>query len=355
MSKPLAPFSCSYTPNFPELLHALNCAIALSTYQANKVVFLSAPTPEKMVQLPRTFNKAMGISVRDDKLAVATIDELVILKNTPSLALKYPNQPNTYDSLFVPRTSYHTGQLDLHDVEWGAAGLWAVNTRFSCLSLITDAYSFEPQWKPHFISKLLPEDRCHLNGMAMANGAPKYVSALGQGDVAGSWRENKTGGGVIMDVDSNEIVVSGLGMPHTPRIYNGQLYCLLSATGELIKIDVEKGSYEVVNQFNGFVRGMCLVGDHLFIGLSKLRTTSSAFRDLPIAKKSLFCGVMVLHLPTGSIVAKLQYHNSVEELYDVQMIPNTRRPGIVSPAQEVHRRAVVTPETSFWAVASKDN
>jgi len=355
MPQPLPPFSCTYSPNIPELLGQLNCTLALSTYQAGKVILLSATGAEDLVQLPRNFQKPMGLAVSGDKLAIATKEEVVVLVNSPSLAAAYPDQPQTYDGLYVPRATYFCGEIDLHDMDWGNDGLWAVNTRFSCLALIDDSYSFKPQWQPTFITKLTPHDHCHLNGMAMADGKPLYVSALGITDTAEGWRENKAAGGVLIDVSSDEIILNKLPMPHSPRIYDGKLYLLLSATGELVYVDQNKGSYEVITRLSGFVRGLARYQDYLFVGLSKLRQKSSAFRDLPIAKKSLFCGIVVVYLPKGNIVGHIKYENSVEEIYDVQVLPELTRPGLMSPAKSTHRLALVMPKETFWAKAKEDN
>ena len=350
MNKDLpAPFSCRYTPNIPEILNSLGITIAISTYQAGKVIFISAPNKEDLVQLPRNFPKAMGIAVKDNRMALAVRDEVIELSNSEQLAATYPPKPGVYDGLFLPRATYYTGQLDLHDLEWGTEGLWAVNTRFSCLSMIDTEYSFRPVWKPHFITTLTPQDKCHLNGMAFLNGKPKFVTALGQTDTPEGWREHKTEGGVLMDVDSNEILVRGLPMPHSPRLYNGDLYGLLSATGELVKFDATKGSYEVVSRLNGFVRGMARHGDYLFIGLSRLRKKSSSFGDLPIAEKSLNCGIAVIHFPSASIVGQISYQASVEELYDVKVLPGMRRPNVLGTMKDDFRRALVTPDDTYWA------
>lgn len=325
----------------------LDCTLAISTYQAGKVVLISAVDENNLIQLPRNFNKAMGIAVKGHQLAVATKNEVVVLGNAPGLAPNYTQ--NQYDGLYVPRATYYTGEIDLHDMEWGNQGLYAVNTRFSCISLINDRFSFEPVWHPHFITDLDPVDRCHLNGMVMQEGKPKYVTALGVSNTEKGWRSGVEKGGVLMDVDSNEIIVKGLAMPHSPRLFDGELYALMSATGELVKIDTDKGSYEVITTFDGFVRGMDKIGDYLFIGLSKLRQNSSGFRDLPIAKKALHSGVEVIHLPTGASVASLTYQASVEELYDVKMLPNMRRPGIMDVNKEEHRQALVTPSDNYWS------
>lgn len=253
---PPPPFSCTYSPNLPELLQQLNCTLALSTFQAGKVIFLSATTADKLIQLPRNFNRPMGLATDEHRLAIATQEEVVLLSNASSMAPNYPVKPNTYDGLYLPRVLFFTGQVDLHDMAFGQEGLLAVNTRFSCLARMSFDYSFEPIWQPSFISKLTPEDRCHLNGVAMLEGQPFCVSALGQTDTAEGWRAGKQQGGVLIDYDSREAIAHSLPMPHSPRIYDGELFVLLSATGELVQVDVEKGSYEVVKRMDGFVRGM---------------------------------------------------------------------------------------------------
>jgi uncharacterized protein (TIGR03032 family) len=343
-----SPFSCTHSPNLPELLMRLNCSIAISTYQAGKVIFISAKDPQQLIQLPRSFKKPMGIGLLDNRMAIATKQEVVILQNTPGIGPKYPKKPDTYDALFMPRAVYYTSELDIHDLHWVDGGILAVNTRFSCLSMINDRFSFTPVWKPKFIKSLQPDDHCHLNGLAMLNDKPKYVTALGQTDTKGGWRIDKAKGGVVLDVDSQEIIVQNLGMPHSPRIFGNDLFALLSATGELIKIDTASGKYEVVQKFSGFVRGMDKVGDYVFIGLSKLRTTSKAFADLPIAAKSVSSGVAVVHLPTGRVEAYLKYESSVEEIFDVRILKGMKRPGILNHYKNEQSLLITLPQGNYW-------
>lgn len=347
----LAPFSCTYSSHVPDLLHKLQCTIAISTYQAGKLVFISALNESKIVQLPRTFDKPMGIAQDHDKdkLALACKDEVVVFSNSPGLATHYPRSPQKYDALYMPRVTYHTGTLDIHDLNFGEDGkLYGVNTLFSSIVKIDDDYNFTPVWKPKFIDAIVSEDRCHLNGMAMLNGKPKYVTAFGVGNSFQSWRDTVTTGGVIIDVETDEIIIDGLAMPHTPRIFNGELYTLLSATGELIKIDKENGTYEVIIKLDGFVRGMDLYQDYLFIGLSKLRENSSTFAKLNL--KANEAGIMVVHLPTGSIAGKISYQTSLDEIYDVHVLPGKTRPNILNTIRPDHKEGVTTPDSTYWAM-----
>ena len=347
----LAPFSCKYTPQIPQLLRKLNCSIAISTYQAGKVVFISAKDEDSLIQLPRNFEKAMGIAedTQKDKVAIACKDEVILFRNSKDLAAFYPNAPNKYDALYLPRNTFHTGAIDIHDLNFGKNGeLYAVNTLFSSIVTIDDNYNFTPFWLPPFIDKITSEDRCHLNGMAMKDGNPKYATAFNNGNTPQSWRDNITKSGIIMDIETNTIVAQGLAMPHTPRIFNNQLYVLLSATGELVKIDTETGNYEVIIQINGFLRGMSLHKDYLFIGLSKLRKNSSTFGKLPCAKNANEAGIVVIHLPTRSITGKLTYLTSLDEIYDLHVLADKIRPNILNTLTDDHKKGLMIPETTFW-------
>ncbi|NOZ36205.1 MAG: TIGR03032 family protein [Chlorobi bacterium] len=352
MNKAPTPFDCSYSPQFAELLHNLGISLIISTYQAGKVIILSSVEKDKLIQLPRTFDNPMGIAVEKKALAIATKNEVVVLRNADGLGKRYPLNPGKYDGIFVPRAKYYTGNIAMHDMEFIANKITGVNTLFSCLCNIDDKYSFTPFWKPPFISELVSEDRCHLNGTATENNSIKYVTALGKTNTLQGWRNNKMSGGIIMEYPSGEIITEGLGMPHSPRVYDGKLYVLNSAQGELIRINTKNGTSEVICNLGGFARGMSRYGDYLFIGVSKLRHNSAVFRDLPIAEKS-FAGVVAVYLPYGSIAGQLEYTMSVDEIYDVKVLEGLKRPSILSDSSEVHELALSVPGQTFWAQPSE--
>ncbi|MCB0402666.1 MAG: TIGR03032 family protein [Flavobacteriales bacterium] len=344
-----APYTVRYSPQLPELLSQLNISLAISTYQAGKVIFLSPKGNESLIQLPRNFNQAMGIGLDKHKMVIATKDEVISLRNSLELARSYPQKPDTYDALFIPRTTYYTGQIDIHDIDFGVDGIYAVNTSFSCVVKIDGEFSFTPVWTPPFISNLVSEDRCHLNGMALENGLPKYVTALGRGNSFQSWRDHIASGGVIMDVDSSEVITQNVPMPHSPRIWNGELFVLHTATGELVCVDKNTGQHQVVFKQDGFLRGMDRYDDYAFIGMSKLRKNSSAFSQLEISRKSNRAGVVVVHIPTGVAVGEIVYENSVDEIYDVKVLEGVTRPNILNTMRDDHKLALQTPGHTFWA------
>lgn len=333
MNQPLPPFASTHSTEFSELLWTLQCTLVISIYQANKIIYISAGNSDSLVQLSQDFDSPMGLAAEDNCLAVATKDEVVLLSYVRALASSYPRRSNTSDGQYVPQAAYNCGELKTHDLVWGRAGLWQVNTLFSCLSLKNDRGNLSPQWRPRFISELAPEDRCHLNGVAMVDGHPGYVTALGETNTFEGWRPDKTSGGIVIHVPSNEVVLRELPMPHTPRLYDDELFVLLSATGEVARVDTGRGNYEVVTRLPGFVRGMARYDDYLFVGLSQLRRKSPTFSDIPIARESPFCGIVAINLLSGTPVGHLRYESVCQEIYDVQALSGLRRPGLVSPSE----------------------
>ena len=354
-NRALFPFSCIFSPDLPELLLNLNCSIAITTYQAGKLVFISPLDQNMLTMLPRSFNKPMGFEVDGNRMILATKDEVILFENSRELAVHYPNKPDTYDSLFVPRLTFHTGQVDLHDIAFGKDGIWAVNTSFSCICQVNGNFNFIPKWKPPFITHLVSEDRCHLNGLVMLKGKPKYATMLGNSDTPKGWRDNIMEGGSLIDIESNEIILDKLPMPHSPMLYKGDLYTLLSASGEIIKVNIKDKKFEVIKKLDGFCRGMDIHGDYIFAGMSKLRKNSSTFAKLSFAGKADTAGIKIIHLPTRALVGELTYQTSVDEIYGLKILANTIRPNILNTINPIFKYALAIPGNTFWANPESEN
>lgn len=341
------PFQARYTPNFPELLNKLGGTIMLTTYQTGKVIMLSSDA-DNISQLVRDFDRPMGVAFYGDIMAMALRTNVTVFKNSKELAITYPSKPNTYDTLYYPTSQKITSYIDTHDVVFSNQGLVAVNTSYSCLVKLDGKNSFEPIWKPPFIDELISGDACHLNGVCVdENYNLKYVTAFGQTTKPGGWRMNKLSGGFVMDVQTNEFLATNLAMPHSPRVYKNELYVLLSATEELVKIDRTTGELENIVKVDGFIRGLSFFENYAFIGVSKLRK-SHTFGDLPIARKKLHAGVVVVNLDTKEKVAEIFYEDKLEEIYDVHFIPNAKRINIMNHQMIQTNPAIITPNFSHW-------
>jgi uncharacterized protein (TIGR03032 family) len=349
------PLGCGVSGEFPEWLAGQDGSLAVTTYQAGKVVLVGFDGG--VTALFRHFARPMGMAVDGSRMALALKDQLWLLTDTPTLAASYSESTPSggpdpaagrYDAFYLPRVSYFTGAIDAHDLAFGNDGLWVVNTQFSCLAQCSDTVNFTPRWRPKFISALAPEDRCHLNGLALVDGSPKYVTALAATDSVQGWRPVKAHGGVVVDVTTDAIVLHTLSMPHSPRWHGGRLWFLNSGAGELCVADPGKPGYTVVAILPGFLRGLCFVGNHAIVGLSKLRP-SGVLTGLPIQNRfpQLLCGVAVVDLSDGHNVGTLEFTGGCSELYEVQWLPNRRRPMILNMERQEQTAAFVTPEQGW--------
>lgn len=340
-------FSSTFSEKLPIILQEKKISLILSTYQAGKIVIISSDG-EKVYQLVREFSRPMGIAIYKDMLALAGALNVTLFRTDKELARTYPKKPNVYDAFYYPTAINKTDYIDIHDIAFTKDGLVGVNTSFSCLVKLDGQYSFNPIWKPFFIEKLVPKDLCHLNGMAIdENREIGYVTAFGETTSKEGWRNNKMKGGILMDVRTNKVILNNLPMPHSPRIYNGELYMLLSGTEELVKVNIEEGSYEVISKINGFIRGLSFKDDLAFIGISKLRNTHT-FGDLDISKKEIKAGLIIVDITTGEIIGDIKYGDSIEEIYDVHMLEGVKRANILNYPQSLEQRALITPFGSSW-------
>ena len=351
------PLRSVHTAEFPDLLAQLGASLLVTTYQAGKLVIVRADGPALNTHF-RGFNRPMGLALADDRLALGVALEIWEYRNVPSAGRRLDQLlghglrpcPNN-DACFLPRAASVTGDVQIHEMAWAGDELWFVNTRFSCLCTRSAVHSFTPRWRPAFTSALAPEDRCHLNGLGLRDGRPRYVTALGRGDAPASWREHKRDGGVLMDVPANEIIVGGLSMPHSPRWHAGRLWVLESGTGRVAVVDPAGGRIEPVAQLPGFTRGLDFCGPFAFVGLSQVRE-SAFFGGIPLTDQTAAraCGVWVLHAETGRTVAFLRFEDAVQEVFAVQVLPGARFPDLINADPNLLADSFVLPGETRAAV-----
>jgi uncharacterized protein (TIGR03032 family) len=318
-----------HTSNFPDILRELNSCVLVSTYQAGKLVILR-PDGNSINTHFRTFNRPMGMAADRQRMMLGAMMEIVEFRNMPDVARRM-HDPPVHDAVYMARRAHITGHIDIHEMAWDADGhIWFVNTLFSCLCTLDTKSSFVPRWRPKFVSHYAPEDRCHLNGLAMRNGIARYVTALGETNEREGWRANKRDGGLIIDVTTNRVVTRGLSMPHSPRWYDNRLWVLESGRGALCTVDLKTGERTDVARVPGFCRGLDFVGPVAFIGLSQLRGTTP-FTDIPITddNSDRLSGVWVVHIATGKTIAFLKFTGGVQEIFAVQAVPGVLFPEIV--------------------------
>jgi uncharacterized protein (TIGR03032 family) len=361
----LAPLRSVHTASFPALLEERGLSVLVTTCQAGKLVMLRAEGGTLNTHF-RGFSKPMGLAVNGNRLAVGTALEVQEFHNAPPVARRLGPE-GRHDACFLPRFGHCTGDVQVHEVAWGsapvvpwarggaAAGepvLWFVNTRFSCLCTLDGVHNFLPHWKPLFVTALAPEDRCHLNGLCLVEGRPAFVTALGEADSRGGWRESKRDGGVLLEVGTGQVLLRGLSMPHSPRWHDGRLWLLESGTGGLGYVDPHAPRYERVAELPGFTRGLAFHGELAFVGLSQVRE-SAVFSGIPVAERPVrerFCGVWVVDTTTGQTVAYVKFEDAVQEVFAVAVLPGVRYPELINDNPALIADSFVLPDAALAAV-----
>ncbi len=348
------PLRAVHTTNFPALLRQLGASLLVTTYQAGKLVLVREEGDHLNTHF-RTFQAPMGMALSGDRLAVGTKIQVWEYLDVPAVTAKL-DPPGRHDACFLPRSSHVTGNIQIHEMAWGAGGaLWVVNTRFSCLCTLDRSASFTPQWRPPFVSSLEPTDRCHLNGLGMVDGRPRYVTALGETDEPVGWRTNKATGGIVIDVASGEVITRGLSMPHSPRWYAGRIWVCESGAGTFGFIDPNTRKYEPIAEVPGFTRGVDFAGNLAFVGLSQVRE-SAVFSGIPIterlAEEERTCGVCAIDLTTGKVVALLRFETAVQEVFAVTVLPGRRYPDLINDDDTLLENSFVVPDAALADVSA---
>ncbi len=343
------PLRAVHTPNFPALLRRLGASLLVTTYQAGKLVMVRDEGDHLNTHF-RSFQAPMGLAIEGGRLAIGTSVQVWEFVDVPAVTAKL-EPSGRHDACFLPRSCHVTGNIQGHKMAWGnGEELWVVNTRFSCLCTLDRSASFTPRWRPPFVTALEPTDRCHLNGLGMVDGRPRYVTALGTTDAPGGWRENKARGGIVMDVGTGEVLARGLSMPHSPRWYGGRLWVCESGAGTFGSIDPRTGRYEAMATTPGFTRGLDFAGNLAFIGLSQVRE-SAVFSGIPITERlsevERTCGVCVVDLSSGQPVALLRFEGGVQEVFAVQVLPGRRYPELISDDTKLLENSFVVPDEAL--------
>ena len=397
-------FEVEFSQNLPAIFKYLNFSLAFTSYQAERLILIRSDGEDLDINY-KTFSRPMGLTANEDSLTLGTFAQIVKFQREDSLieqikqplakieeditaprlksnakqtelhddnsdvefldlteAEKVKHQErykrwqsyqeslyspvdNRVDACYITRSSHYSGMINIHDIDWGDEGLWAVNSSFSCLCTIEPDFSFVPQWKPFFISELVPEDRCHLNGMALKDGKPAYVTTFSKFDEAAKWRDGEKFDGTLMDVASNRILLDGLSMPHSPRYHQGRLYFCDSGLGLVCYYDQESQSKKVIAEVPGFTRGVDFYGTLKFVGLSKVRQ-SGVTKPVPLAERyqQTYSGIWIFNLEDNSLVGTIKFTGNIDQIYDVAVLNDCSFPELIEPSSPRIRNHFCIPD-----------
>jgi uncharacterized protein (TIGR03032 family) len=325
----------------------LDVALAFTAYETGKLFVLGHYPDGRLRVVERTFNRCMGLWGDGQTLWMSSQYQLWRFENVLRPGAKLQG----FDRLYVPKAAHTTGELDVHDVAVDARGrVVFVATQFGCLATLSDRYSFAPLWRPPFLSELVAEDRCHLNGLALDNGRPRYVTAVAASDVKDGWRKCRRDGGCVVEVPGGRVVAAGLSMPHSPRVHRRRLWVLNSGTGEFGLVEPAEGSFTPLTFCPGYLRGLAFAGDYAVAGLSLPRhgnTFAGLALEGELARRceTPACGLEIIDLRTGAAVHRLRLAGIVKELYDVVVLPGVRLPMLLGvQTDEVQKTIAVGDE-----------
>jgi uncharacterized protein (TIGR03032 family) len=341
---------------FGAWLERTRCSLAFTSYQTGQL-FLVGMLPGGQVSFhQQNYVRAMGVHATPQRLYVGSLFQIWRLEN---VLAPHERANENFDRLYVPRNAQTIGDIDVHELSVDRAGrVIFVNTKFSCLATMSVTHGFKPLWKPPFISRLAAEDRCHLNGLAMHDGAPAYVTAVSRSDMINGWRDRRHEGGVLIDVRYDRIVTDQLSMPHSPRVTADGVYLLDSGRGMLARVDPDSGAKEDVAFCPGFLRGLAIHNGYAIATVSLPR--DGAFAGLALQgelKKrdgEPWCGVCIIDLRSGDLVEWIRLDGAIKELFDVAVIAETTCPmalGVSSPEIQ----SLISYDPEFGALSPAGN
>ena len=306
-------------------------SLAITSYQTGRIYLVGSDQQGRVSFFERIFERAMGVVGNAQRIYLGGLYQLWRFEN-----VLRPNEVihGQFDKCYVPRNAQTIGDLDIHELGIRKNGkVVFVNTKYSCLAELSQTHRFTAIWKPAFISKLAPEDRCHLNGLAMVDGEPKYVTAVCKSDSVDGWRDRRKDGGVVIDVQTDEIVCEGLSMPHSPRWHNGKLWVLNAGTGHLGWVDFEKKAFVPHASVPGFARGLSIIGNVAAVGLSKPRNQrfEGLQLDEELRKRDVepWCGVQIISLTNGDVMNWIRFEGDISEIFDISFLPNVKNPMMI--------------------------
>lgn len=333
-----------HSANFPDLLRQLGGSLMVATGDGG-VLILLRPDGTQVAPHAIDLPNATAIASDGERIALAASPRIIEFHNLPDVALRLHDPPR-HDAVYLTRRSHVTGAVGIADMAWDGDGtLWFASTLLSSLCTLDADSAVVARWRPHFVSRCVAEDRCHLNGLALRDGKPRYATALAETDAAQGWRGAAHAGGVLIDCQEQRILARGLALPHAPRWYAGRLWLLEAGRGALVTIDPGSGARTEVARVPGFARSLDFLGPVAFIGLSQPRSPAYALDlvDSP-ANADSRSGIWAVHIGSGRVVALLKFIGDVTEIVSVAALPGARFPELVGGPELLSSSYALPPQ-----------
>lgn len=315
-----------------KVLAELGVSLLVSTYWDNLLLVISPASEIYGVKLARP----KGVYYQDPFIRVACWDTVIDfvhhdLPKDEKVALNLKADAE----IFAFKSVHYTGNVNTREV----AGDFIASAGLSCVATLSAVYHLIPIWKPSWITRVVPEDRCHVNGIALdKKGELAYVTALGRGNARSSWRDDPLAG-VLVDVTKQSVVASCLAMPHSPRLWNGDLWFCNSVAGTLVRCQPGVYRKEVVYNAGAYTRGLAFYDHYAFVGISRMRYSQNQWVD-----GGGRVGVAIVDLTSGREIEFIALKCS--EIFDVQVLPYCN-PLVAGIDSSVIEKILSVPDSIF--------
>lgn len=334
--------------DFAAWLAERRVAIALTTAATGRLVLVGSNGEGKLSLFLRAFDGAYGLSGNGQTLLMASAFQVWRFENTVAPG----RSASGYDKLLVPRVAYTTGDVRASDVAFAADGtILFANTLFSCVAAASAEFSFTPVWRPPFVTRLLPEDRCHLTGFALEDGLLRFVTAAAPSDQPAGWVRGIASSGLVMDAANDVVVADGLALPVAPRLHGGRLWLDEAASGLFGFIHLDSAAFEEVAFCPGWLSGLAFVDGYAIVATSITRN-SRGMGGLPLEHNleaysaTAQTAICVIDLAAGEVAHWLRF-DGLPEIADLAVMPETLRPAALGLAGEDIRRVLsIGPDRS---------
>lgn len=129
--------------------------------------------------------------------------------------------------------------------------------------------------------------------------------------------------GVIFFGKTRSICATGLTRPHSARLYKNKLWVDNSGYGEFGY--VEEGKLRVLQKLPGWTRGLCIIDDLAFVGVSRVLPRFTAYAPgLNTSYQS--CGIVVINIKTGSVQGSIQWPYG-NQIFAIDYVDKNISPG----------------------------
>ena len=323
-------------------------SLAFTTGASGRLVLVGPGSAGTLSLFLRGFDGAYGLHGNGQSLLLGGAFQIWRLENTVAPA----KSASGYDRLFVPRLAHTTGEVRAGDVAFAADGsILFANTLFSCVAAASAEFSFVPVWRPPFVTRLVPEDRCHLTGFALEDGLLRYASAAAASDSPRGWERGIANAGLVIDAASDAVVAAGLALPVAPRLRDGRLWLDEAASGLFGFVHVASGTFEEVAFCPGWLSGLAFVDGFAVVATSTARD-GRGIGGLPLERNLETYGakpqtaVCAVDLARGEVAHWIRF-DGLAEIRDVAVLAETVRPAALGLAGEDIRRVLsIGPDRS---------